>query len=171
MSEIIIETERLLMRPWNTDDAADLFRYASDSRVAGPAHWPRHESEEMSREVIERFFLPNPMNFAMVLKTSGRPVGCIGLVLPGEENVAVRENEREVGYWIGYPFWGEGLTSEALRRMILFFRDTLGLRSLVLTADSGNAASRRVAEKCGFRYVGDFSGNSLSGVAYRLDLK
>ena len=51
------ETDRLIMRPWRTDDAEALYKYASDGRVSELALWPRHTSVEMSREVIESFFM------------------------------------------------------------------------------------------------------------------
>lgn len=58
-----METQRLILRNWQLDDAEALYKYASDSRVSALALWPRHESVEMSRWVIEELFLPNPWNF------------------------------------------------------------------------------------------------------------
>lgn len=166
----MIETVRLVLRPWSMDDAEALYKYASDGRVSELALWPRHESVEMSREVIERFFIPNPDTFAIVLRESGEAVGCMGLVPPGDEHYPLGPLEREVGYWIGYPYWGHGLTTEALEGLVRHCRDSLKLRSLLITTDSRNIASGRVAEKCGFRFVGDYVCDGINSKAYRLEL-
>ncbi len=79
-SDVVIATGRLMLRRWRESDAEALYRYASDGRVREMAMWPRHTSVEMSRQVIAEYFMPNPFNFAMVLKATGEPIGCIGLV-------------------------------------------------------------------------------------------
>lgn len=166
----MIETERLKLRKWRLSDAEALFKYASDRRVSELALWPCHTSVEMSREVIDRFFSPNPYNFAIILKETDEPVGCIGLVPLGEEHHRLLPHEREVGYWIGYPYWGNGLTTEALDGLIGFCRDEPNFKSLLITIDSKNIASMRVAEKCGFQYVESYKYNGISSKAYRLCL-
>lgn len=108
---VMIETDRLVLRRWRIEDAEALYKYASDERVSELALWPRHTSLEMSREVIEKFFIPNPQSFAMVLRTTDEPAGCIGLVPEGEEHHPSEPLEREVGYWIGHPYWSKGLTT------------------------------------------------------------
>ncbi len=113
-------------------DAEALFKYASDRRVSELALWPYHTSVEMSREVIDRFFSPNPYNFAIILKETDEPVGCIGLVPLGEEHHRLLPHEREVGYWIGYPNRGNGLTTEALDGLIGFCRDEPNFKSLLI---------------------------------------
>lgn len=117
-SDVVIDTGRLMLRRWRESDAEALYRYASDGRVSEMAMWPRHTSVEMSRRVITEYFIPNSFNFAMVLEATGEPIGCIGLVPEGDENCPASAGEREVGYWIGWPYWGRGLATEALRALI-----------------------------------------------------
>ncbi len=166
----MIETERLTLRRWREDDADALYKYASDERVSELALWPCHDSVDMSREVIRSFFAPNPDLFAMVLKSTGEPVGCIGLVPDGAEHHPLLDNEREVGYWIGYPYWGHGLTPEALEGLICYCRAELRLNSLLLTTDCRNEASMRVAEKCGFKFLENYDKEGIASNAYRLAL-
>ena len=166
-----MKTRRLILRTWREEDAESLYRYASDPRVGVPAGWPPHESVEMSREVIMRFFLPNPHVFAIVPKDSDNPIGCIGLVPEGDEHYVTAHAEREVGYWIAYPCWGKGLTTEALKGFISYCRTELRLESLLITTDSRNMASRRVAEKCGFEFTGDYVLDGIQAKAYRLKLE
>ena len=151
----IIETERLVLRPWRIADAEALFKYASEPRVSELALWPCHTSVEMSRWVIENIFMTNPHNYAIVLKSSDEPIGAIGLVPAGEENLAPLPGEREVGYWIGLPHWNKGLTTEALHAFSDFCRDKLLLSSLLITSDPLNHPSQRVAQKAGFTPLPD----------------
>ena len=150
----MLETSRLIIRPWSTDDADDLYRYASDSRVSELALWPCHTDVAMSRTVIETYFMPNPDTYAIALKESGEVVGCIGLVPVGDEHYPPLPREREVGYWIGYPLWNHGYTTEALRELIEYCRQRSDISSLLITTDERNTASQRVAEKCGFKLIG-----------------
>ena len=162
----MLETSRLIIRPWSTDDADDLYRYASDSRVSELALWPCHTDVAMSRTVIETYFMTNPDTSAIALKESGEVVGCIGLVPVGDEHYPPLPHEREVGYWIGYPLWNHGYTTEALRELIEYCRQRSDISSLLITTDERNTASQRVAEKCGFKLIGHYN----DGRAYRLTL-
>lgn len=166
----MIETDRLILRPWRVEDAEALFKYASDKRVSELALWPRHTSVEISRYVIEKIFMPNPQSFAMELRATREPIGCIGLVPDEAEHYVTESGEREVGYWIGYPYWGKGLTTEALNGLIGYCHDRLRLKSLLITTDAQNFASQRVAEKCGFEFIEDYEFDGIASKAYRLRL-
>lgn len=169
--ENVMETDRLILRHWHTDDAEALYKYASDRRVSEMAMWPRHTSVDMSREVIEKLFAPDVLTYAVVLKATDEPIGCIGLVPQGCEHYAVGAAEREVGYWVGRPYWGHGLIPEALNAVMEYCRATLHLDSLLITMDARNKASRRVAEKCGFRFIADYDCEGIPSKAYRNRLR
>ena len=76
----LMETERILLRPWREEDAAALFKYASDPAIGPIAGWPPHTSVENSREVI-RDILSAPETYAVVLKETNEPVGSVGIML------------------------------------------------------------------------------------------
>lgn len=146
-----IVTARLLLRPWREEDAPVLYRYAGDPRVGPEAGWPVHTSPEHSRECIRRF-LSGPETYAVVLRETGEPVGSIGLQFPGESNLPLGRDEAELGYWIGVPYWGQGLIPEAARALIDRGFQKLGLKRIWCGYYSGNQKSRRVQEKLGFRF-------------------
>ena len=91
---MILQTERLILRPWSEDDAEDLYRYAADPEVGPPAGWPPHTSVENSREII-RTVLSAPDIYAVCLKEDGRPIGSIGF---HRNDLAEAEDEYELGY-------------------------------------------------------------------------
>jgi hypothetical protein len=146
-----LQTERLLLRPWNDSDAEDLYEYAKDQRVGPIAGWPAHTSEENSREII-RDVLSAPETYAVVLKQNGRPIGSIGLMIGAQSNIGLPDDECEVGYWIGVPYWGQGLIPEAVRELQRHAFDDLGMQKIWCGYFDGNVKSKRVQEKCGFWY-------------------
>ncbi len=73
---MILETERLTLRPWLEEDSEELFSLASDPEVGPPAGRPPHKSAEESREIIKTV-LSAPETYAVCLKGDGRIVGCI----------------------------------------------------------------------------------------------
>ena len=143
---MIIETERLILRPWREDDAEDLYTYASDPDVGPPAGWPPHTSAEHSREII-RTVLTAPETYAVCLKENGKPVGSIGF---HRNDLAEADDEYELGYWIGKPFWGQGLIPEASRELLRYAFEDLGMNRIWCGYYDGNEKSRRVQEKLGF---------------------
>lgn len=146
-----IETGRLLLRPWREEDAAALFKYASDPRVGPAAGWPAHTSVEMSREVI-RGVLSEPETYAVILRKTGEPVGSAGIKRCGSSRTPLAPDETELGYWIGVPFWGQGLIPEAVRALLRRCFGELGCSAVWCAYYDGNEKSRRVQEKCGFLY-------------------
>ena len=142
-----IETKRLVLRPWREDDAAALFRWASDPAVGPNAGWKPHENEAESLNVL-RTILINDRTWAVTIAPSDEPAGSIG-VFPG--TAEGQNGEWEIGYWLARPFWGNGYIPEAVRAILsLYF--AFGAERIWCAHFPGNDKSRRVIEKCGFRY-------------------
>ena len=148
---MILETERLLLRPWRESDAESLYLYAKDDRVGPIAGWPPHTSVENSREIINTVLLALE-NYAVCLKGDDRAIGSIGLMIGKQSNIDLSDTEAEIGYWIGAPFWGYGLIPEATRELIRHAFVDLHLKTLWCGYFDGNEKSKRVQEKCGFKY-------------------
>lgn len=149
---IILETERLILRPWRESDAGSLYRYASDPSIGPVAGWLPHTSVENSLEIIRTVFAA-PETYAVVLKASGEPVGSVG-IMTGDtlHSAEMQHDEAEIGYWIGVPYWGQGLIPEAVRCLLYRCFVDLGVSAVWCGYYDGNIKSRRVQEKCGFVY-------------------
>ena len=143
---MILQTKRLILRPWSENDAEELYKYASDPEVGPPAGWPPHTSVENSREII-RIVLSAPETYAVCLKENGKPIGSVGL---HRNDLAEKDDEYELGYWIGKPFWGQGLIPEASRELLRYAFEDLGMNRIWCGYYDGNEKSRRVQEKLGF---------------------
>ena len=146
-----LETQRLILRRWEDRDAEDLFRYASDPEVGPIAGWPPHQSVEESRDVI-RNVLNGKEAYAVCLKEDGKAIGAIELKLNGHTDMTDRDDECEMGYWLGKPFWGKGIMPEAVKEMLRHAFEDCGMRKVWIGYYEGNMKSRRVQEKCGFKY-------------------
>ena len=152
-SEVFLETRRLLFRPWAETDAEVLFKYASDPDVGPRAGWPPHQSIEESLTVIRDIF-SNGHTWALVLKETGEPIGCMGYYAFGESNISIGEEDAELGYWIAKPYWNQGLCTEALHALIDWCFNRKGFRTLWSDFFEDNPASGRVMVKCGFQETG-----------------
>ena len=146
----MIETERLILRPWQEADAEALYKYASDPDIGPPAGWPPHTSVDNSRDIIRTVFSA-PETYAVCLK-DGSPIGSIGLKLNGSTDMTDRDDECELGYWIGKSFWGQGMIPEAARAILRHAFENLGMRAVWCGYYAGNEKSKRVQEKLGFVY-------------------
>ena len=128
-------------------DAESLYKYANDPAIGQPAGWPPHTSVEDSLNVIRTVFSA-PETYAVVLKETDEAIGSAGIMFGDSVHSAgMKADEAEIGYWIGRPFWGQGLIPEAVRRLLQRCFEELGF-----TAYDGNTKSRRVMDKCGFRF-------------------
>ncbi|MBR4910067.1 MAG: GNAT family N-acetyltransferase [Clostridia bacterium] len=148
---MIFETGRLILRPWQETDAEDLYKYASSPEVGPEAGWPVHKSVQNSRAIIKNI-LAVPETYAVCLKEDNLAIGSIGLMTGEKSNLGIAGNECEIGYWIGVPFWGQGLIPEAVREMLRHAFEDLGLKRAWCGYFEGNEKSKRVQEKCGFKY-------------------
>ncbi len=146
-----MKTERLILRRWEDSDAEDLYRYASDPDVGPIAGWPPHQSIDESRDVIKNIFNGKEA-YAICMKEDGKAIGAIELKLNGHTDMTDRDDECELGYWLGKPFWGQGIMPEAVKEMLRHAFEDCGMQKVWIGYYEGNTKSKRVQEKCGFQY-------------------
>lgn len=147
----VLMTQRLILRRWNQKDAEDLYRYACDPDVGPIAGWPPHKNPDESRAVI-RDVLNGREAYAICLKEDGRAIGAIELKLNGHTDLTDRDDECEMGYWLGKPFWGRGIVPEAVTEMLRRAFEDIGMQKVWVGYYEGNSKSKRVQEKCRFRF-------------------
>ena len=147
----MLRTERLILRRWEDSDAESVFEYAADPDVGPIAGWPPHQSIEESRDVIKNVFNGKEA-YAICLKTDDRAIGAIELKLNGHTDLTDRDDECELGYWLGKPFWGQGIMPEAVKEILRHAFEKIGMTKVWAGYYEGNLKSKRVQEKSGFRY-------------------
>lgn len=148
---MILESRRLVLRPWRAADAESLFQYASDPAVGPAAGWPPHQNLEESRSVIANV-LSAAECYAICEAGSDTAIGAVELQLFGHSDKAKAADECELGCWLGRPFWGRGYMPEAAERLIRRAFEELGCRKIWAGYFEGNEQSKRMQEKLGFVY-------------------
>ncbi len=146
-----LTTKRLVMRPWKETDAESLYEYAKDPEVGPVAGWPPHKSIEESKSVIRDVF-NGAECYAICEKGSDTAIGAIELKLNGYTDMTDRDDECELGYWLGKPFWGRGYMPEAVTEIIRHGFEDLNMNTIWCGYYDGNSKSKRVQEKTGFIY-------------------
>ena len=154
VTNIQIETRRLILRPWQETDLEDFFEYASVPGVGEMAGWNHHESRDFTRTILDAF-IRNKKTLALVRKDSGKVIGSLGLEEMRPDPVAGERYGREIGYVLSKDHWGRGLMPEAVKAVCDYGFRVLNWDYITCGHFVHNDRSRRVIEKCGFRYFGD----------------
>ena len=154
VSNIVIETERLILKAFTEADLQDFYSYASIPGVGEMAGWRHHESIETSERILHSFIEEKEV-FAVYHKSDRKVIGSLGLHKSwANEHEAYKELKvKEIGYVLSKDYWGQGLMPEAVNAVIDYGFETLGLEAFTCGHFSENSQSRRVIEKCGFRFT------------------
>lgn len=161
-----LETERLLLRPFTYEDAEDVFScWESDPDVAKYMFWTSHNDIEKTKEWIafetEQIDKDDWYRFALVLKETNELIGT-GLIYFEEE-----VNSWEIGYNLGKKYWGKGYTTEAMKQIISFAQEELGITEIVGRYAKENPASGKVMKKLGFRFEKEIPYECNNGTVLR----
>ena len=147
---ILIETERLLLREITLDDKEDLFRLHSDPEVQKYTGEPVVRSLEEIENAIERRIVHYKKygfgRWATILKSGNHFVGWAGLAYLPEFDVV------DLGYRFLAEYWGLGIATEASKAILEYGFNQLGLKEIVAIAVKENKASIRVMEKVGMEF-------------------
>lgn len=148
---MILETKRLVLRLWKKEDANVLYELARDVHVGPPCGWEPHKSLRESKGIL-RDVLINDYTYAIVLRETNEVIGNISLMPYCESRFAQNEKQAEIGFWLGYPYWGKGYMPEACIRLIGYGFQEKGLEKIWCSHDLENHNSMRVQQKCGFKF-------------------
>lgn len=149
----IIETERLILRPFTQADLGDFYEYASVEGVGEMAGWKHHESIDESQKILNSF-INNDKVFAICLNKNNKVIGTVGVEKYGLEDALTEFKDyygRELGYVLSKDYWGKGLMPEAVNAVIDYLFNELDHDFLLCGYYSFNERSKRVQAKCGFK--------------------
>ena len=157
-----LETDRLILRPFTPEDALPMFRnWASDKEVTRFLTWPTHKNVEVTGRVIadwcKGYEAPDYYQWAIELKEIKEPIGSIAAVKTDD-----RTESATIGYCIGRRWWRQGITSEALREVIRFFFEEVGMNCVNACHDPRNPNSGRVMRSCGMALEGTWRAGGIN---------
>ncbi|MBR3196505.1 MAG: GNAT family N-acetyltransferase, partial [Clostridia bacterium] len=149
-----IETDRLILRRFRLEDAEDMYaNWASDPEVTRFLTWPAHSSVDVTKSLladwISRYEDGGYFNWVMEHKDIGKAIGNISVVRLKESIDAA-----EMGYCMSRAYWGQELMPEALRAVMDYLFDVVGLNRVAACHDANNPKSGRVMAKAGMKQEG-----------------
>lgn len=149
MSRPILETDRLVLRPFTPADETGVQQLAGDARIArGTGAVPHPYPLEAARDWIAihpaSYASLKEIVYAITLKGTGELLGAISLL-----NISRRDSRAELGFWVGAPYWSSGYCTEAARALIQHSHRAHGISKIVGRCFAWNTASARVMEKVG----------------------
>lgn len=151
LSNVVLTTKRLRLRPWQLSDLEDLFSYASVPGVGEMAGWKTHQTKEESLAILTIFMNEKK---TLAIEHEGKVIGSIGVEYYSEKRLPAFANLqcREIGYVLAKDYWGQGLMVEAVSELIRYLFEDCKLDVLLCSHFLSNNQSKRVIEKCGFQY-------------------
>ena len=157
----ILQTKRLLLRPYASTDAPTVQRLAGDREVAATAMNIPHPYEDGVAEAWIETRAPKwEAREALVLAVTSEADGLLGTM---SLQLALAHRRAELGYWIGVPFWNRGYATEAAGAIVTYGFDELGLNRIEAHHFTRNPASGRVMEKVGMTREGILRQRVLKG--------
>ncbi|UCB42075.1 MAG: GNAT family N-acetyltransferase [Dehalococcoidales bacterium] len=150
----ILETERLILKPFKLADAPEVQRLVGDRDVASTTiNIPHPYEDGMAEEWIaayqDRFDKGEQVRFAITHGKEGYLIGAIDLWA-----INTQHEKAEIGYWTGKPYWNLGYCTEAARAVLKHGFIILGLNRIYATHFTRNPASGRVMQKIGMKHEG-----------------
>ena len=161
-----LESERLIIRKWQL----------SKSELVGPsAGWKSLKSEEVSKNFI-KWFMKCDYVYAIELKENNKVIGGIGINEKYPDSSIIDKRQRHIDYDLNPQYWGRGIVPEAVNRLIRFGFDEMNLDIIWCNHYEENHNSKRVNEKCGFKYhltkeevLDQFDNKKVNVLYYKVD--
>ena len=152
ITNVVLTTDRLTLRPWRESDLNDFYEYASVDGVGQMAGWNPHRNVEESKMILAHFIKGKHV---FALEHQGKVIGSLGIEEYSEENYPELDTlqGREIGYVLSKAYWGQGLMPEAVKAVIDWLFNEIRLDFIIVGHFDRNAQSKRVVEKCGFQYI------------------
>ncbi|MEI6079171.1 MAG: GNAT family N-acetyltransferase [bacterium] len=147
--KIILETERTILRAWESSDLDDYAKIMSDPLVL--KYLPSLPPDYAKTKIDSRAEQQKNLGFclwAVVLKENNKLIGHCGL------QHIWNTKDVEIGYALAAPYWGMGLATEIAQASLNYGFKTLGLKEIIAVVFPDNPRSRHVLEKIGMKFVG-----------------
>ena len=165
----VLETERLILRPWRDDDLEAFAAINADPEVmrylSGGLPMTREQSDAMVGRIRGHFAERGFGLWAAMRKDNAHLAGFVGLATPSFLPEVLPTVE--IGWRLGRAHWGKGLATEGARRCLDYAFEDAGLDEVCSIHDPDNVASRRVMEKLGMRFDRDTT-HPMSGARLRV---
>jgi len=149
----VLNTDRLVLRRMSKRDASDMYEYSHLDKVTEYLLWHSHGDLDHTKRYLslleKDYRMGNFYDWGVTLKDTGKLIGTCGFTSIDTQNLC-----GEVGYVFNPDFWGMGLASEAVSRVMEYGFAELRLHRIEAKYIIGNDKSRAVMERCGMSFEG-----------------
>ncbi|WP_283624404.1 GNAT family N-acetyltransferase [Clostridium butyricum] len=147
----ILESKRIILRPWQISDLDDLHEFMSNEQVARLSGFKVKRNKGESLRILKQFIIDSSDSlWAVELKNNNKVIGWVEL---HEYPNRINKNSKEIGCVLSEKYWGQGLVPEALKEVISYGFNEERLKFIICSHFLNNNQSKRIIEKCGFNYV------------------
>ncbi len=154
--EILLKGETINVRKMRLSDAQNLYDNVKHKEVvkytqAIPHPYPKDGAQKFIRSSFSNIKKNKAYELAIVLKESDKLIGIVSLL-----SVDMKNNNAELGYWLGKKHWGKGYVTQAVKLILDFGFNQLKLHRIYAKLFDKNIGSKKVLEKTGFKLEGTF---------------
>lgn len=148
-----METDRLILRKFSLDDAEEMFKnWCTDSSVNKFLGWELHKNVNETKDIINKWikeYEDGAFNWVIELKDTHELIGSMTVI-----DIHEKDLNAEIGYCSGPKFWGKGYSTEALKKVLDFLFNEVGLHLVEAYHIVENVGSGKVLEKAGMKREG-----------------
>jgi ribosomal-protein-alanine N-acetyltransferase len=148
-----LETESLIIRKLTKEDAPAIFHYASDPEITKYVLFPTHQTIEDTwtflGPTLEKYEKKEVAPWGLAFKENNQLIGTCDFVWWDTVH-----HKAEIGYILAKKYWNKGIMSEAVKRLVQFGFEEMGLNRIEAKCNENNIGSSRVMEKAGMKYEG-----------------
>ena len=149
---LTINIDNFYIRPLHKSDADSIVKYINDAQIhRNTTNIPYPYSEKDAKTFLtdspKHWSAGSAYRFGIVI--NHEVVGCCSL-----EKINQKDCNAELGYWLGRPFWGQGIMSRVTKAVVAFGFNQLKLHKIIVKHQETNKSSQRIIEKLGFMYEG-----------------
>jgi RimJ/RimL family protein N-acetyltransferase len=153
----LLHTERLVLRAPALEDVDALWPHVTDSRITRFLAWDPHPSKDVTENMLRGLIEAQEQGkgFHWIVLREEELIGIVSLIDVRRTHRCWTLNRAELAYWLGSACQGFGYATEAARRVIQFAFEDLAFHKIVVYHVTDNPPSGAVAQRLGFRYVGE----------------
>jgi len=161
---MVIQSKRFTLRPFRKSDLPSMVKHINDKLIAArtdapiPYPYTMKDAEQWYRKVRNRARRKGSLAKEFAIEIDGEAAGCIAIFPKG--HIA------GIGYWLGRAHWNKGIMTEAVKEIVKYGFNELGLRRIQASTFPQSKASMRVLEKAGFKLEGVLRKNIKKGDKY-----
>ena len=152
--DLVLKTERLVLRPLTVQDVDQVWPYQSNPELAEYQSYSAHKTKEETIKWLKQLKDEQELgkNITWGIFMNDQLCGVLSLITILRKHRALTYDRAELAYWLGPEFQGKGIMTEAGKRVIKFAFNQFSLHKLIVAHHEGNSGSENLIKRLGFKF-------------------